>query len=57
MLDGPFESGNIGCAKPELALSLEDVDTSGMLGDKLFHYGGSAVGRIIVDNKDVERVL
>ena len=56
-LQGPFESGEIGGAEPELAAALDKVEPGGELLLQALHHGSGAVGGAVVDDQYLESVL
>ncbi len=48
------EAFDIGCPEPEFACALNDIYPAGVLSYFLLYNPGGAVGRIIVDDKDIE---
>ena len=57
VLKRPLKSGNVGCAKPLLAGSLQQIYPLGILCNKSLNDCRRAVGRIVVNNQYVELVL
>ena len=53
-LKHPAESGDVGCAETLFPGALNEVERGGKLALKTADDGGSAVGRAVVDDEDVE---
>lgn len=53
-LKHPAESGDVGCAETLFPGTLNEVERGGELALKAADDGGSAVGRAVVDDEDVE---
>ena len=54
MLDGPLESGDVGGAEAELSLAFHHEEAVGEFLLHTAHDVGSAVGRVVLDDEDVE---
>ena len=54
LLEGPLEAVDVGGTQAQLALALVEVYASRMLSLHLAHQVGRAVGRIVVDDEQVE---
>ena len=57
MFYGPFESGDVGSTQAQLALTLYHKEAVGKLGLHTAYNVGCAVGRVVLDDEDVEIFL
>ena len=57
MFYGPFESGNVGSTQTQLTLALYHKEAVGELGLHMANDVGCAVGRVVLDDEDVEIFL
>ena len=57
MFDGPLETGDIGGSEPEFPLAFHHEEAVGELPLHPADDVGSAVGRVILDDEDVEKLF
>ena len=57
LLQRPFEAGNIGSAKSQFPAAFHNIDAIGNLSYEPFHNSRSAIGTVVVDNKNIKFML